>query len=264
MNIQPVSKERHGTQGWVRFPNYHFAASYSWVPIAAAELPKAALALPLAYIERQSKWSLVAVLGLLPNQNLYVATSGQWVGSYVPAAFRAFPFSLRRSEADEAILCVDEESGLVINGAEGENFFDESGEPSVAIKQVWTFLGETAQSESVLTKACEMLHSAGVIEPWPITVQGNEGTHQVSGFYRINEAALKELDDAAFNHLRRSGVVTVAYAQLISTGNLADLAQLAQARAQAEAAERARAEVKPMVMLPDDSTIDWDWSKIGQ
>ena len=45
---------------------------------------------------------------------------------------------------------------------------------------------------------------------------------------------------------------------------MGNLAQLAQARAQAGAAERAKAEVKPMVMLPTDNTIDWDWSKIGQ
>ncbi|KQP10199.1 hypothetical protein ASF28_03320 [Methylobacterium sp. Leaf99] len=72
------------------------------------------------------------------------------------------------------------------------------------------------------------------------------------------------MEDNVFNQLRRAGVIGVAYAQLLSMGNLADLGKLAQARAQAEAAERARAEVKPMIALPDDSTIDWDWSKVGK
>ncbi|WP_336491874.1 hypothetical protein [Methylobacterium nigriterrae] len=47
-------------------------------------------------------------------------------------------------------------------------------------------------------------------------------------------------------------------------GNLTQLGRLAQGRAQAEAAERARAVVRPMISLPEDSTIDWDWSKIGR
>ena len=81
---------------------------------------------------------------------------------------------------------------------------------------------------------------------------------------RINEMALNGLDDTKFGQLRRSGIVGLAYAQLLSMGNLVTLGELAQARAQAEAAERAKAEVKPMINLPNDSTIDWDWSKIGR
>ncbi|TXM67544.1 SapC family protein [Methylobacterium sp. WL12] len=264
MNLQPVSHERHQTRRWIRFPDYHFTASYSWAPLAAAEVTKAALALPLAFIERAGQWSLVGVLGLKPDQNLYVTPDGQWIGSYIPAVFRAFPFSMRRSETGEVILCVDEGSGLVLESGEGEPFFGEGGEPSDSIKQVLSFLSETAKSEAVLTQACGALHAQGVFEPWPITIDGDEGQQQVGGLYRINEAALNRLDDVSFNQLRRAGVVPLAYAQLLSIGNLTDLARLAQARAQAEAAERARAEVKPMVVLPDDNTIDWDWSKIGR
>ncbi|WP_336491702.1 hypothetical protein [Methylobacterium nigriterrae] len=52
----------------------------------------------------------------------------------------------------------------------------------------------------------------------------------------------------------------VSDAQRLSMGKLIQLGQLAQAAA----AELAKAEVKPMVMLPEDSAIDGDRSKIGR
>ena len=54
---------------------------------------------------------------------------------------------------------------------------------------------------------------------------------------------------------------------MLSMGNLAQLGHLARARAQAEAEQRARAEARaaaPLIQLPTDSTIDWDWSKVGR
>ncbi|KAB1068738.1 SapC family protein [Methylobacterium planeticum] len=263
-SIQPLSRERHAGLRWRRFSGYGFTATTAVAPLAAAEVGKAALALPLAFVERESGWTLAAVLSLLPGQNLYVAPNGNWIVAYVPAAFRAYPFRVAWNEAVQPVLCVDEASGLVVESGEGETFFDESGEPSASVEQVWAFLQETAKGEAVLANACGKLHAAGVIEPWPITIQGADGAQQVTGLHRINELAMNGLDDAAFGQLRRTGVVGVAYAQLLSMGNLSTLGELAQARAQAEAAERAKAEVKPMITLPEDNTIDWDWSKIGR
>ncbi|WP_336491870.1 SapC family protein [Methylobacterium nigriterrae] len=262
--IQPVSPARHAGLRWRGSASYRFAATTAVVPLAAAEVAKAALALPLAFIQRDDHWGLAAVLGLLPGQNLYVDGNGAWLARYVPAGFRGYPFLIGTQANGEPTLCVDEASGLVGEGTEGELFFDEAGALSPSVAQVATFLTETARSEAALMEACDLLVKAGVVEVWPITVQGEQGTQHVAGLYRVNETALNGLDDATYSALRRSGVIAVAYAQLLSTGNLTQLGQLAQARAQAEAAERAKAEVKPIITLPEESTIDWDWSKIGR
>ncbi|GJE41350.1 SapC family protein [Methylobacterium soli] len=160
--------------------------------------------------------------------------------------------------------CVDVAGALLVKSTEGETFFDESGELSASVRQVWTFLHETAKSEAILTNTCGQLHAAGVVEPWPILIQGENGTQQITGLHGVNELTLNALDDAAFGQLRRTSVFDVAYAQLLSMANLSTLGELAQTRAQAEAAERAKAEIKPMITLPEDNTIDWDWSKIGR
>lgn len=263
-SLHPISRSRHTSKRWHHSTRYDFVSGSAVVPLALAEVPKAALALPVAFFELDGLWTLAAVLGLLPAQNLFVEANGQWTGTYLPAVLRAYPFALRANEAGETILCVDEASGLVNNGPNGEAFFDDAGEPSAAIKQVFAFLTETARGEAALAASCGTLHSIGVIEPWPVSVKRADGTQQVAGLHRIHEAALNKLDDAAFGELRRAGLVGLAYAQLLSMGNLTDLGRRAQASAEAEAAERAKAEVKPMITLPEDSSIDWDWSKIGR
>ena len=264
--IQILSPARHGHLRWTRYADYAFAADRNLVGLAAGELGRAALALPLAFIGQGESWSLCALLGLQPGQNLYLGPQGQWLAPYVPAILRAHPFHLGW-EGGDASLCVDEGSGLLVSDGTGEAFFAENGDLGPAVRDVWTFLSQTAESILVLERASAVLAQAGVLEPWPISVQGPEGPRALNGLHRIAEAALNALDDAAFAALRRTGVLPVAYAQLLSMGNLPRLGELAQARAQAEAEQRARAEAQataPMIHLPADNTIDWDWSKIGQ
>lgn len=262
--IQPVTRSRHAVLRWRRFASYGFTATHALAPVAATEITQAALALPLAFVQRDGRWALAAVLGLKPGQNVYIGPTGKWIAAYIPAAFRSYPFRIERNDSGDVALCVDEGSGLVTEGPDGEIFFDEAGELSESLNQVSAFLQEAAKGEATLVGACGALHKAGVIEPWPIKIEGADGTQQVTGLHRINEAALNALDDASFGQLRRGGSVAVAYAQLLSMANLSELAKLAQARAQAVAAERAKAQVKPMIVLPEDSTIDWDWSKVGK
>ena len=263
MAVEMLSLARHRHLRWHRYDGYAFAASHNLVGLAAAELSRAALALPLTFVEQGGGWSLCALLGLASGQNLYVTPDGRWIASYIPATLRAYPFHLGW-EGMNATLSLDEGSRLLAADGFGEPIFDEAGDLSEPVRQVWSFLSATAESILVLEAACRVLADAGVIVPWPLTIYGSEGTQAVSGLNQIDEAALNALDDAAFSKLRQAGVLSVAYAQLLSMGNLADLGKLAQARAEADASARAKAEVKPMMMLPDDSTIDWDWSKVGR
>lgn len=266
MALHVLSPARHGHLRWHRPASHAFAAERQLVGLAASELGRAALTLPLTFIDQGGTWGLCALLGLVTGQNLYVGPNGQWLAAYIPANLRAHPFHLGWEGVD-ATLCVDEASGLLVADGTGEPFFSERGDLSAPVGEVWTFLSQAAEGILALEQAAGVLAQAGVLEPWSITLEGPEGPRALAGLHRIAEGALNGLDDAAFAALRRAGVLPVAYAQMLSMGNLAQLAHLGQARAQAEAEARARAQAQaaaPMVHLPLDSTIDWDWSKIGQ
>jgi hypothetical protein len=60
-----VSREHHGQKKWRHFNGYGFAAAEALVPIVGAELPRAAVSLPLAFSEQAGRHTLVALLAAL-------------------------------------------------------------------------------------------------------------------------------------------------------------------------------------------------------
>ncbi len=50
MQITTVSSECHGNKVWHKPKDYRFAAQMAWLPLTAAEMPKAALAAPIGFM----------------------------------------------------------------------------------------------------------------------------------------------------------------------------------------------------------------------
>ena len=194
------------------------------------------LSLPLAFIERAGAFVPVAVLGLQPGSNLFVAPDGRWAGPYIPAAFRSYPFRLAPTEDGQQVLCIDEDSGLVAKGPAGERFFNEDGQPAQTTLDILNFLNQIEQSRQATLAACVVLQKHQLIRPWPITVKTDAGEQAIAGLHQIDEAALGQLAGEALHELAQAGALPVAYCQLLSMQHLPALGQLAQARAQAAAA----------------------------
>lgn len=229
--ITPVTHSRHAAMRWRRSGSYAFAADRAVVPLVGAELAKAALAFPIALIEQGEAFVPAAVLGLEPSRNLFVAGDGRWLGGYVPSALRAYPFALGRTEDGQQLLCINEASGLITGGPEGERFFEDDGTPSEAVRQVLDFLTRIEQNRSVTAAGCATLQAKNLIEPWPVTLKIDRGERRIEGLFRVSEAALNALDDEAFLSVRKTGALPLAYAQLLSMQQLRVLGELAAARA---------------------------------
>lgn len=67
------------------------------------------------------------------------------------------------------------------------------------------------------------LAEAGVIVPWPMTVPVGNRNVTLENLYRVDEQALNTLNDSAFLRLRQSSSLFVAYAQLLSMGQIGSL-----------------------------------------
>jgi hypothetical protein len=231
-NYIPVSKETHASKRWKRTASFAFAAKDAVAPLVAQELPSALMHLPMGFIKQEELFIPVAILGLLPGQNLFVAPDGRWLGGYTPAAFRAYPFQLANTEDGQRVLVIDEASGLV-SDTEGEPFFDEEGNPAKALKDVLEFLSQVQSNRELTQRICAVLAKHQLIQPWPINVQGDGGERKVEGLFRIDEAAMNALPAEAFGALRQAGALPIAYCQLLSMQHIQMLARLAQAQAQA-------------------------------
>ena len=240
-NFQAITRDRHAHQRWQRISSYAFAANDTVPPLTAAELPKAIISLPVGFIEQADVFIPVAVLGVQPGTNLFVAPDGRWIGPYIPAAFRAYPFRLAATSEGEQVLCIDEDSGLITDGPEGESFFTEDGQPNQAVLDILNFLTQIEQNRVVTAAACAVLQKHELIRPWPITLKGDDGEQQIAGLFQIDEAALNQLSGEALLEILKAGGLPLAYCQLLSMQHLPMLGELtgvhAKVAAQAVAAK---------------------------
>ena len=229
-----VSRERHGQAKWSRNKSYAFAAADPIAPVVLAELANTMVSMPLALSEQAGRYTLVAVLSLTPGRNMFVGSDGRWLGRYVPAWFRGYPFrTFPRPGTDNAVLCVDEESDLVVEGsAATEGFFDAEGNLSPALKPRFEFLMQVERNRRVTDLAVAALAEAGVIRPWQIKLKTGQGEQPVDGLHRIDGAALNALPDDIFLKLRRASALFLADAQILSTGRLGIFEQLAKFNSQ--------------------------------
>jgi len=93
---QAITKADFANLRWKRYDSYTFAAQDATVPVLAQELSKACMSLPIAFIQQGDAFITAAVQGLQMGQNLLVTSEGRWAVAYTPAAYRGYPFALRK------------------------------------------------------------------------------------------------------------------------------------------------------------------------
>jgi hypothetical protein len=223
---------------WQRFTSYHFAQKEHMVPLVAAELFQAVSTMPVAFTQINGQFFLIGLQSLVPGLNLFVTPKGQWIGNYIPAAYRSYPFMLARVEGkSQKVLCVDESSGLV-SETTGEPFFDESGQLAKPVAEVLNFLRQTEDNRRLTNRAVSILADAGLITEWDLTVKTAGQTHKITGLFRIDEGRLRELDGPAFLELRAVQGLDIAFAQLFSMACIPVFNKLARARDRSKTPEK--------------------------
>jgi len=68
-----ISRDSHTGKKWQRFKGYIFASTSALAPIVGVEIARAALAMPLAFLQEANRFALMAVLSLTPGRNMLVA-----------------------------------------------------------------------------------------------------------------------------------------------------------------------------------------------
>lgn len=232
-------------------------------PVAAitrAELSRAVLSLPLAFQRTEAAIHLVAIMGLSRDRNLFVTQDNRWAGSYVPAAFRAYPFALGKTPEGTQVVCIDEESGC-LRQAPGEGareLFTRDGEPGPFLNQLVQFLRQVNADLEATGQSCAVLDQHGLLEDWPLKIKSQSGEQTLSGFLRVNEAKLNELEPAALAEVRNAGALPIAFGQLYAMGHLATLGKLAEAHAKAAEAMRQKMRDSASMFEEPEITFNFD------
>lgn len=229
-----IGAERFMNQYWQQPKDFRFLAHNPVMAIGAHEVPKIGLHVPLAFVQQQDGYDLVALTGLKEEENLLVnPLNGHWLVSYLPDFAKVYPFRLApRPNSDDLMVIVDMESGLVTHNSQDLRFFEDNGQPSQAFSEVTATLERLQRGRMVSFELCQRLQDAEVFEPWPLMVQDGDSQHQMKGLFRINEEALRGLGNVAFLALRKNNALGLAYAQMMSMGNVHTLGRLALQRQQ--------------------------------
>ena len=194
-----------------------------------AEFSRAALSLPIAFLPMEGRFFPRALLSLIPGKNLFIAPDGRWLGSYVPAILRGYPFRLAETPDGQKVLVVDTDSGLIHEGSQHEAFVGEDGKLSPVLAEILNFLTQVENTKAPTANACDALQALEIIVPWEITLRTEQGDKQIDGLFKIDEARLNALTDDAYLSLRQAGALPLAYCQMLSMHHLPMLSKLVDA-----------------------------------
>jgi hypothetical protein len=265
LSMKAISHQVFADKRFKRYDSYQFAAKDALAPIVIREMPKACVTLPIGFTQIGEGFAPVVVQSLLPGRNLFVGPDGRWIGPYIPAVYRGYPFGLAKTEDERQVLCFEEDSGLLSeDGESGEPFFGDDGKPTKAVNDILDFLTQLSVNRQTTQRICGLLKEHGLIQPWPIKLQGpeNAGSAQnIEGLFRIDEGAFNAISAEALVSLRDGGALLMIFCQLLSMQHISALGELLKA---AQAAEQQAALPKTdtgeidLSFLADDTSLSFD------
>ncbi|MDZ7750180.1 MAG: SapC family protein [Gammaproteobacteria bacterium] len=251
-----LSRSQHAGRHYLPREGYAFATNQAVASILLAELAKLLPHYALGFIEQGEGHQPVALLSLDLQTNLYVAPNGKWLGSYVPASLRGYPFTLANTEDGQKALCIDQ---AYFASDQGEPLFDTDGNLGQQVARTLDFLEQCEKNRPVTLAATKALSDAGVIEPWPLQIERGEGQEplKLNGLFRVSEEALNALEADAYTQLR-GGPMALAHAQLFSMSQLNQLTERARFHAQHHSAAKLPESLDALFREDDDLAFDFN------
>lgn len=228
--LVPLSANTHRALRLSPNQSFDFARKMVLIPITQTEAAKASRELVIVFPLQQGVAQ--ALVGYEASRNVYINEAGQWIGRYIPAHIRRYPFILSEistSAADRTLtgrqfgVQVDIDAPH-LSETNDHPLFDEQGNPTpvlTRIQEVLRFLQQDFEKTQALV---EELNALNLLMEAPIKLNLPEGTpaKQLTGFRIVDQKALAELPAEQLAGIRGTGALALAYAHIISLTNLED------------------------------------------
>ncbi len=226
-NAVPVSIQNH-TDLYVKVGgDFGFAREANSVPLTTVEFRRATPEYPVVFAGEAESMMPVAILGVEPDQNLFVKEDGSWDGQYIPPFVRRYPFVFSSSDDGKTLtLCIDESFDGCNQDGRGERLFDADGERTQYLETVLNFSREYQAQFQRTRTFCDRLQKLDLLEPMQAQFTMPDGQRKnLSGFMAVNRAKLKGLDDEVLAGMARSDELELIYSHLQSMQNFATMVQ---------------------------------------
>lgn len=233
--LVPLDRQRHAGLGLRPGLDHAWCSRINAVFVGAAEMSRAALDYPVAFLRESAtgEFAPVAVLGLHQDQNLFVE-GGRWrENTYIPAYLRRYPFCLvdipsRDGQEAQHLVCVQEDC-LTPSAAP---LFDSRGAPTAAWQPLMQLLESIERARQQTRALCMRLEALQLLVPFDAVAVPRAGRQsRLQGLHRVDEQKLQALSGRELRPLMKRGELRAVYAHLLSLENFGRLLDLAQARA---------------------------------
>lgn len=199
------------------------------INLAASEMPSAALAFPCVMTHSEAGGRLLAITGLEQGRNLFVDDKGHWLGDYLPAVLRTWPFRLLDQTDEEGARPIAVQRDA-LNVSKGDDLFDDKGQEMPWLKTVMQELVALDAAETTTSEMVKALHAAGVLTERALqAVLPNGRQMELTGFLSVDEHKLNALEDKVVASLHRQGALAMAYLHLLSLRQFKNLMDMAAA-----------------------------------
>lgn len=270
MFLKPTNldAEQHRDLRFTPNQPYDFARELVMIPVLAGEITRVAREMPVVF--PKSEGVPQALTGVRPGENLHVKDTGHWLGRYIPAHIRRYPFVLaeveisdaQRAEKGRQYAVQFDAAARHFERPDGHALLDAQGKPTEVLKNVQQILMGLQKDQERTRALVAQLDAAGLlvereiqVNPTANAANDTEDTsHALSGLRLVDEKALARLDAETLATLRDSGALALVYAHLISLTNLQD-GLIAKAQAGTGATP---AHLDELFGSDDDFSFDFD------
>ena len=226
--VVPITLERH--RNWsVAQGDYSFAKETNAAPLMCAEFLSASTELPIVFGKAEAGYTPVVILGIEQGHALTVDGSGRWVGSYVPAFVRRYPFVFAEGRDKETYtLCLDEEYGGVDPEGKSGSALYEGDEASKFLKDILEFTKNVEVEQRKTIEFCKLLDANDLLVPMQAGLTMPDGQKRaVTGFHVVSRDKLKEIGPELLADFFKRDVLELIYYHMASMRNMEKLRLLA-------------------------------------
>ena len=220
-NPELLTVQNHGDLGLRPAAQaFSFAAKARALPLTYSEVPTAMKDYPLIFMDQEDA-QLLAVTGLFDDINLFVEEDGSWDRQrYVPGYARRYPFGLAAEEGgDRMAVVIDRAFEGLTTDAEKRLFVD--GQPTQDTVEAMEFCKSYERDRQMTIEFAKKMKELELIQPQSVSYTPQGGTEPVTfaKYVGIDEKRLNALPDDKILELRKSSMLPLIYAMLMSMGN---------------------------------------------
>ena len=219
-----LNVQLHRHKKLAAFKDHSVLSASHAVYINAVEFVNAAQHFPIVFVPAtvaNPQITPIAMMALVPNDNLFVEGSGWDSSVYLPAFFRRLPYLTAPLPNSDQIAVYIDAKWPALNDTDGEPLFTAEGEHAPALVKAIDFLKLFDEESQRTAQLCSRLQALELLTTMEAEMKLPDGDHiKLDGFMVVDEDKLRALPDAAVLELHRSGALGLVHAHLLSLDNL--------------------------------------------